>query len=205
MFVTEDRLLRDGARARRSLASAESLPASATFGQTRTYATHHRVAPLREVVIPRPEGRGICFSSESSADAPPVFSSLRVLFPAQRLQPTPNHSVARSSLRRKSLTLIFPMSSTLREHSSAPERNSTPLFSSACALFRKTHRGTPEIRPTVGQSTFRAIPSVRPSSSERLRIQLLWVSLGVVYCKMVRTGTSAAGETPAPGEPYEPS
>ncbi len=145
MFVTEDRLLRDGARvrARRSLVSAESLPTSATFGQTPTCATHHRVPPPGEVVVPWPEGRGICFSTNSSADVPPVFSSLRVLFSAQQLQPTPNQSVAHSLLKRKSLTHIFSMISTLRDHSAAPERKSTPLFSGACALFRKTHRGTP--------------------------------------------------------------
>jgi hypothetical protein len=169
MFVTEDRLLRDGARvhARRSLVSAESLPTSATFGQTPTCATHHRVPPPREVVIPWPEGRWICFSTNSSADVPPIFSSLRVLFSAQQLQPTPNQSVAHSLLKRKSLTHIFSMISTLRDHSPAPERKSTHLFSGACALFRKTHRGTP--RNSSHNGTVNVLEhSVSPPELERV-------------------------------------
>ncbi len=143
MFVARDRLPLDGASARAYLASAESLTVSATFGQNGTSTTHNDVVSPREAVFRRPEGGKIFFSSKSSPDVPPVFSTLRVVLSVKRLEPTPNHSVAHSLLRRKNVTNFLSMSSALSHHSSAPERKSTRLFSCACTLFYKNTRGTP--------------------------------------------------------------
>ena len=137
MFVTKDRLERDSDRARRSLASVESFAALATFGQAPTYAAEHRVAPRREVVVPRPEGRGIRFSGALDPIAPLVFNNLRVRFVVQKPQQPYYHSVAHSSIRAENITAIFPTTSALLRHSPAPERKSTTLFSIACTLFCK--------------------------------------------------------------------
>ena len=143
MFASEGRPEQESARARRSSTWAESLSASvsANFGQTLTYATHHRMVPGRDVVIPRPEGRGICFSSARESIAPRLFNSLRAIFLPKEPQPPHCQSVVRSSIRTKNITSIFPTTSTLPRRPLAPERKATPLLSVVCELFRKTRGG----------------------------------------------------------------
>jgi len=154
MFVTTDRFLQVCARARRPVPFCTSVPVPAISSQIRQRRTGHPAAPQQalvivkgsaaikgSVVIPRPEGRGICFSSARQQSAPRVFSSLCTL--SYPLGPEPTHiqSVTNPLLRAKSTTLAFPVTSELLAHSSAPERKSTPLFSIACALFCKNTGG----------------------------------------------------------------
>src|ERR1700691_2659631 len=71
---------------------------------------------------------------------PLIFSSLRTLFPAPNPQPSPFHAHAHSFAHRKKVTPAFPITSTLFARSCAGVQHSTPLLSTACALFRKTTR-----------------------------------------------------------------
>ncbi len=181
MFVIKDRLLRGCARggARRSLATVESPAVLATSGQTRTYTTQHQTptpaathrcgTPPREVVIPRPEGRGICFSSAREPFASLVFSNLRARFFAQKPQPPHNHSLAHYSLSANNITALFPATSALLRRPRAPERKSTPVFSIACTLFCKNTGGIPRTAGTEPEPSPVAAPGGF-SGSANLRI-----------------------------------
>jgi len=155
MFVTTDRFLEGGAWPRSPVPFCTSLPVPAIFSQIRQRGTGHPAAPqpplvtLRgsivitkgPVVLPRPEGRGICFSSAREQSAPRVFSGSRSLSHPPgpglpRIQP-----VANSLFRAKSASLAFPVTSETFVRPSAPEQKSTPLFSIACALFYKNTGG----------------------------------------------------------------
>ena len=162
MFASEDRPEQQSARACSSSAFAESLSVSATFGQTPTYATHHPVAPRREVVIPRPGGRGICFSSAPEHNPPLVFNNLRAIFLAKEPQPPHCQSVAHSSILAKNITAIFPTTSILSHRSSAPERNATPVLSFFCELFRKTEGGGYDGPSNSFRITFLGHPTKQP-------------------------------------------
>src|ERR1700722_10402961 len=70
-----------------------------------------------------------------------VFSDLQSLFSAKRLQPMHAHSVAHSLRDDKDLNVVFPVTSPLPAPSLAPERKSTPLFSTDYTLFRKNTQG----------------------------------------------------------------
>ena len=74
-----------------------------------------------------------------------VFSSLRTLLPAQKLQLPYFHSLPRSLKNRQNITPAFPITPALFVRSCARAHHSTLLFSCACALFHKTtgDRGTP--------------------------------------------------------------
>jgi len=148
MFAIRDRLLRDGALARRPVLFCTSVPVPATSVQIRQRETGHPAPPQRplvilrgSVVIPRPEGRGICFSTARQQSEPRVFSSLCALFRTPGPEPPPIQSVASLFLRTKSITIVFSVTSELFARSLAPERKSTPLFSIACTLFCKNTGG----------------------------------------------------------------
>jgi len=100
-----------------------------------------RRPPVPSVVTPRPGGRGICFSSAHAPHASLIFSTLRTLCPARKPQPTHCHRLTHSLLVAKVITRAFPIGSRFFRRFVAPERNVTPLFACACALFRKNTRG----------------------------------------------------------------
>src|ERR1700689_3217945 len=117
MFATKDPLLQGGTLKCPPVPFRTSLPVPAIFSQTEEQAhkcmPHHLTAPQRPVVIPRgtvviprPEGREICFSSAREQNAPPV---------------PPAHRVAHSLPHTKNITPAFPVTSTAPARSSAPE------------------------------------------------------------------------------------
>src|SRR5580704_5837593 len=144
MFATKDRLPQGSAPACSPVAFWTSLSVPAIFSQTHTQ-THKRTphpptAPQRpvatlkgsvvikqSVVIPRPEGRGICLSSAREQNAPLVFSMLRTLSPSAKPQLPLAHQVAHSSPDKKNVTAAFPATSKPSTRSRAPERKPSPL------------------------------------------------------------------------------
>src|ERR1700722_12724766 len=70
-------------------------------------------------VIPRPEGRGICFSIAHDTHASIVFNTLRTRFPDREPQPKQFHTLPNSSLFAKDITSAFSTSSQILRHSLA--------------------------------------------------------------------------------------
>ncbi len=171
MFATKDRLPQGSAPACPPAPFRKSLSAPAIFTQTRNCAPHHQTAPQRSVVIPkgspvarngsavtasdsvvipRPEGRGICFSSAREQNAPPVFSMLRSLSPSAKPQLPLAHQVAHSSSDKKKVTAAFSVASKPSVRSRAPERKPSHLLSVTCELFCKNKGGGGRMPATPG-------------------------------------------------------
>jgi hypothetical protein len=94
-------------------------------------------------------------------------SSLRTLLPAQNFQPTQFQSLPHSLQQEKNTTPAFPVTSELFLRSFAQERKSTPLFSCACAQFRRYVGGSErnsEIQAKVTTRRGVAIPSAAEGS-----------------------------------------
>ena len=72
---------------------------------------------------------------QNSQNRPCVFSRLRTLLSAQKFQSPYFHSLPHSLQQERNLTPAFPIASALFLRSCAQERKSTPLFSCACARF----------------------------------------------------------------------
>src|SRR5580700_2652938 len=72
---------------------------------------------------------------------PLVFNRLRTLFCDGNPQPSPFHAPTHSLAHGKRVTRAFPVACGLSPRSWTPERKSTPLLSSAYALFCKSGRG----------------------------------------------------------------
>jgi hypothetical protein len=68
---------------------------------------------------------------------PRVFSSLHTLLSARKLQATYCQSLAHSLVPAQNITTVFSVAYGFILRSWAPERQSTPLFSKDCALFRE--------------------------------------------------------------------
>jgi hypothetical protein len=66
-----------------------------------------------------------------------VSSRLRTLLPPQKFQRPYFHSLPHSLQHAQNITPVFPARSALFLRSCAQERKSTPLFSCACARFRR--------------------------------------------------------------------
>jgi len=167
MFATKDRLPQGSKLACSPVAFCTSLSVPAIVTQTHNCTPHHLTAPQRplvilkgsvlikrpvvikqsvvipegSVVIPRPEGRGICFSSARDRNALPVFNTLRPLFHRSKPQLPPAHRLAHSLPNAKSITAAFPTTSNQPARSLAPERKLSHVFSSVSALFRENTRG----------------------------------------------------------------
>ncbi len=125
--------------------------------------------PQPNVVIPRPEGRGICSSSAHDPHASPVFNTLQTLFRARGPQPKQLHRLTHSWLFAKDITIAFPTSYQLPGRSAAPERNITAFFSSACTLFCKNTGGAPKIAEVKPENSPIASPGTFPGNAN-LRI-----------------------------------
>jgi hypothetical protein len=76
----------------------------------------------------------------------PVAFTLCTHFPPQKLQPSCLQEVPHTLEFSEKVTAVFPDTSALFAHFSAQERKSTPLLSSAPALFCEIYRGIPENR-----------------------------------------------------------
>src|SRR5271154_2867323 len=81
----------------------------------------------------------ITSSLRQESQTPPfVFSKLRTLLLAQKFQRPYFHSLPHSLKNERNITPAFTIAPALFLRSCASEPRTTPVFSSACALFHKT-------------------------------------------------------------------
>ena len=139
--------------------------------QARLYSTRHLSATtIRRRRTQDNSSRHIeqfapCLLAVASA-----FSSLRTLFSAPKLQPSPFHAFRDSWTHRKNITIAFPVTSALFVRSFARERKSTPLLSWACALFCG-YVGVARTRNMLRSAPLSGRIARNPSSGCRLYLQ----------------------------------
>ncbi len=139
---------------RSTVSQRQALPEQPTVSGRPTAFRRPLIPQQPSVVVPRPEDRGICFSSARGPQASLGFNTLRTLFPARKPQPKQFQRLTNSSLFAKDITRAFPASYPLFPRFAAPERNATTVFSCSCTLFRKNTRGR-----GAGDSEFRKPPA----------------------------------------------
>jgi hypothetical protein len=88
-----------------------------------------------------------------------VFIRLRSLLSVQKLQHPYFHPLSHSLKKEQNATPVFPITPALFVRSWSNAHYSTLLFSSACALFRKTTGG----RGTAAKENFSARSHLRPA------------------------------------------
>jgi len=133
MFAAKDRPQQDPAVSSR----VPTIVAPAQISSDLRQKSQMPLCPLA-VVSPLAAARSLR-RSEPPAKAR-VFSRLRTLFPAAKVQHPCFHPLPHSCHRGRNVTPVFPITPALFARSWASGQVSTPLLSCACALFVKTTR-----------------------------------------------------------------